>query len=118
MTSGTEKRERTAHVTVRLSPAERSELDGKAEAEGLTVSSYIRQIALGGPPPRQGKRRPHAQVDLVRLLGQVGKIGSNLNQVARRMNAGDSVSAAEIQDTLAGLHRIRELVLSALGHSK
>ncbi|MEI9994657.1 MAG: plasmid mobilization relaxosome protein MobC [Rhizomicrobium sp.] len=115
MTSGTEKRARSSHITIRLTEDERAAVNAAAEDAGLTPGSYVRQVVLGAPVPRQGKRRPTEKTELVRLLGEVGKIGSNLNQLAHRANSGDAVKAQEVETALAGLHKMRASLLKALG---
>jgi hypothetical protein len=115
MTSGTEKRARNRHITIRLTEDERATVDAAAADAGLTPGSYVRQVVLGAPVPRQGKRRPAEKAELVRLLAEVGKIGSNINQLAHRANSGNTVGAKEMATALAGLHKMRASLLRALG---
>lgn len=86
--SGSEKRQRTKMTMVRLTPAELAQVEEAASRAGLTVSSYARAQMLGAPPPRSVRRPPVEKELLARILGQLGKAGSNLNQVARAANLG------------------------------
>jgi hypothetical protein len=115
MRHGSEKRVRTAHLTIRLSPDERSAIDGAAERSGLTPGSYARQAVLGAPPPRQVRRPPVERQELARLLGELGHVGGNLNQIARGVNLGNGVDAWELRHTLASLGLVRGAILKALG---
>jgi hypothetical protein len=115
MTSGTEKRVRTRILPIRLSDEERAVVETAAERAGLAAGSYARQALLGAPAPRQVRRPPVERRELVRLLGEVGKIGSNLNQLARAANSGELVPNAEIDAALAGLMTVRDAILKALG---
>ena len=115
MTSGTEKRARDRHITIRLSAEERARLDDAAERAGLTTGSYARQLLLGAPPPRQSRRPPVERRELAKLLGELGKIGSNLNQLAKATNQGLVVYHNEILVALGGLRVVREAILKALG---
>lgn len=117
MTHGSEKRKREKHLTFRLSSEERSAIDAAAEAAGLTPGSYARQILFGAPQPRSVRRRVADHAVLARLLGQAGKIGSNLNQLARASNGGAAVCEAELLEALDGLHDVRFELLAALGKS-
>jgi hypothetical protein len=117
MSHGTEKRARTAHLTVRLSPDERAAIDAAAEKAGLMAGSYARQALLGGPAPRQVRRPPVERKELARLLGELGKIGGNLNQIARSMNTGVVVYENEIDMALGGLADVRDAILKALGRT-
>ena len=115
MTSGTEKRARSAHLTIRFTPEERASIDAAAERAGLTSGSYARQTLLGAPAPRQMRRPPVERRELARLLGELGKIGGNLNQLAKATNQGLTVYQNEILLALGGLKVVREAILKALG---
>lgn len=115
MSGGSEKRIRSAHLTIRLAPEERAAIDNAAERAGLMAGSYARQTLLGAPAPRQVRRPPVERKELIKLLGEFGKVGSNLNQIAHSMNTGVLVYEAEIERALADLHAMRVAVLSALG---
>jgi len=115
MTSGTEKRARSAHLTIRFTPEERAAIDAAAERAGLTSGSYARQTLLGAPAPRQMRRPPVERRELARLLGELGKIGGNLNQLAKATNQGLVVYQNEILLALGGLKVVRAAILKALG---
>lgn len=115
MTSGSEKRARTAHLTIRLTPEERASIEASAERAGLTAGSYARQTVLGAPPPRQVRRPTVEKLLLSKLLGQLGKIGGNLNQLAKATNQGMVVYQNEILVALGGLRVVRDAIMVALG---
>jgi hypothetical protein len=115
MTHGSEKRARTAHITIRLTPEERAAIDSAAERAGLTPGSYARSTVLGAPTPRQVRRPPVERKELARLLGAIGHIGGNLNQLAHARNAGMAVARREIITAIEGLATVRDAILSALG---
>jgi hypothetical protein len=117
MTQGTERRRRTAHLTIRLTPEERAAIDATAERAGLTAGSFARQSLLEGPVPRQVRRPPIERRELARLLGELGHIGGNINQLAHRSNTGQPVAGREIAEALTGLREMRDAVLSALGRA-
>jgi hypothetical protein len=115
MSHGSEKRVRGKHLTIRLSPEERAAIDQAADRSGLTPGSYARQVLLGAPVPRQVRRPPVERRELARLLGEIGHVGSNLNQIARLANMRDEVDATELAETLVGLGVVRDAILKALG---
>jgi hypothetical protein len=115
MTSGTEKRERFRHLTIRLTLVERLTIDAAAERAGMTPGSYVRQLVLGAAPPRQVRRPPVEKRELAKLLGELGKIGSNLNQLAKATNQGLVVYQNEILIALGGLKVVRDAILKTLG---
>lgn len=113
--SGSEKRQRAGLLSVRLSPDERAQLDAAASAAGLSRGSFIRWQLTQGQAPRSVRRPPAELEELRQLLGQLGKIGSNLNQVAHKLNAGTTVYPGEIERALADLRDMRDAVVGALG---
>jgi hypothetical protein len=115
MSHGSETRVRSKHLTIRLSPDERARIDDDAARAGLMPGSYARQVLLGAPAPRQVRRPPIERRELARLLGELGHIGGNLNQIARLGNVGEDIDAAELATVLADLATVREAILKALG---
>jgi Bacterial mobilisation protein (MobC) len=115
MSHGTEKRVRKRILPIRLSDEEHAVIDKAAERAGLVVSSYARQALLGAPVPRQVRRPAVERRELVRLLGELGHIGGNLNQLAKAANSGTIVYGGEIDAALRGLAEARDAILKALG---
>lgn len=115
MTSGSEKRIRQINFPIRLSVEERAIINERAERAGLTAGSYVRYVLLGADSPRQVRRPPVERRELAQLLGELGKIGSNLNQLAKATNQGLVVYQTEILVALGGLNVVREAILKALG---
>jgi hypothetical protein len=82
-------------VALTLTPTERAEAERRAAAAGLRLAPYLRQAALGGPaggdPAALASPTGPAQVERLALLReavrQLGKVGSNVNQIARAANA-------------------------------
>ena len=52
---------------------------------------------------------------LAQLLGHLGKIGSNLNQIARHMNEGGKPEMAELRRALDAVHEIYGATMEAMG---
>ena len=96
---------RTRIVGVRLTLSEADDLAARAAASGLTTAAYVRRAALG-------RRIRSARV--LRLSAEdrleLGRIGVNLNQVARSMNAGIPAPPG----TRETVERIGELVAELL----
>jgi hypothetical protein len=118
MTSGSETRQRNRQVLLRLTDAEHAELEARAERAGLAVNAYLRQQALGGSGPR-ARRRPHADAALLlQVLGQFGRIGSNVNQLARAANAGGWPSASAMEDAAQEVVATCDAIMQALGKGR
>lgn len=108
-----ENRERQTRLTVRFSPVEREAVEALANRSGLTLASYLRNRALEKPTTR-ARRRPTVEVEAVKALhGQVSKIGGNLNQLAKKANAG-TVLTDEILATLTEIRQTAKLICDKL----
>ncbi len=115
--SGSDRRQKGRIVPFRVSATEYEELDALAEREGLTIGSYVRSRVLTLPTTR-AIRRPVVEVELLRrYLNELHKIGSNINQTARRVNMGDTPLAAEIQTTYAACREIARRVTELLSRN-
>ncbi|MCJ2015880.1 MobC family plasmid mobilization relaxosome protein [Methylobacterium sp. E-065] len=79
---------------VRLTVAERAELDATAELYGLTAAEFMRRRSLGYRlPPTQAAARSEAVIATALM-----RLGVNLNQVAKHLNAGRPVKLPVIED--------------------
>jgi hypothetical protein len=110
---GSESRQRNRVVTIRLTPQEADIIRTKAAGNGHSVAALIRSSLLH-------IRLPHSRVDrqhIGRVLAHLGKIGSNVNQIAYHLNAGrppDRVYNA-IELALRDLAELRLACLQAIG---
>jgi uncharacterized protein (DUF1778 family) len=86
--SGSEMRQRQKLALMRCTPDEHAQLEAAANRAGLTVSAFMRHQCLGTAGPRAVRRAPVERAALSQLLAQLGKCGSNLNQIARALNRG------------------------------
>ena len=117
---GSNKRQRTKFVIARLTDQEHAALTELAEKRGLSPGALIRQTLLG-VPPGPNVRRPTADTKLlVKALAELGKIGSNINQIAHHLNAGRPGDATEatIEAALRELLEWRTALMQALGYDR
>jgi hypothetical protein len=89
--SGSEKRQRTSIVTMRINPEEAATIRRIAQRRGESVSSIMRNALLRSRTRAsrldlQGLAK--VRTALGALTGAVNKIGSNFNQFAREVNRG------------------------------
>jgi uncharacterized protein (DUF1778 family) len=75
---------RTYMIRVRLTDNEKKQLKEAADIAGFTLSDHVRVKAIASLP-RHRKANPE-RAALIRSLADLGKIGSNLNQIARAIN--------------------------------
>jgi len=114
MASGSDKRQRGHTVTVRLTGDERATLDALSSRSGLTAGAFIRAAAFGDAGPRAQRRPPADHKALRQLLGECGRIGNNLNQIARHLNTGGLADIAELTAACAAYLDISAGILAAL----
>ncbi|HEX3885410.1 MAG TPA: plasmid mobilization relaxosome protein MobC [Stellaceae bacterium] len=114
MASGTDKRQRTEQCLVRFTEQEFAEVAGKADKAGVAAAAFLRAAALGSPGPRAQRRPPVDHIALRQLLGECGRVGNNLNQIAHNLNAGRPANIPELREALAAYLDIRAAILRAL----
>ena len=114
MASGSDTRQRSETVTVRLTKDERDTLDALSSRSGLAAGAFMRAAAFGNAGPRAQRRPPADHKALRQLLGECGRIGNNLNQIARHLNTGGAADIPELTAALAAYLDIRTAILRAL----
>jgi hypothetical protein len=101
-------------VTTRYDLEEFEQLQEAASRAGLTPASFQRVQSLAAPKTRSTRRAPVEREMLAKVLGQLGKVGGNINQIARHARLGFGVTS-EVEEELAALRALRPLLMEALG---
>ena len=92
---------------IRCTEGEYAALLGKAAQAGLSLSEYVRQMAMNGKIiVRQSK------VDFT-LVDQLRRVGVNLNQQTRRMNLGGTV-APELRTLWEKLDKLLDQIIETV----
>ena len=107
-----ETRKRTDYIRFRVTPEEKKAFLQRCDDAGLTPADYMRKSAL--------KMRPlKPTVDtklLAQMLSEWGRIGNNLNQLARHYNAGNSADQEIGRELIKIVRGIRSDIRKGLGH--
>ena len=107
---------RTQFVGVRCSTDEHAAITEAAAKAGLSVGAYLRTQALGSPGPRAVRRPPIERRELARLLGWLGKLGSNVNQLAYGYNRERRLPGLpELMAVRQDVAAMRAAMMKALG---
>ncbi len=107
---------RSKFVAVRCTAAKHAAYSAAAERAGLSVSDYLRSLADGAPAPRAARRPTVEAEQLARLLGQIGKLGSNVNQLTHVAHAaGAMLTTRELRQIGDQVRDMRTAVMKALG---
>jgi hypothetical protein len=103
-------------IAIRCTVKQHTTIKEKAARAGLSIGAYLRALAVGYPGPHFVHKPRPGDTELARLLGHIGKIGSNINQIAKIVNTyrrPPSKSALSVMRKDIG--RMRRAVLKALG---
>lgn len=111
-----EKRQRTKIINFRVLPEEFDLFHDRCQASGLSKSDYFRQKCLEGKPLRKRKAHGTDTTVILHLLGQIGRLGNNLNQIAKTQNMGYLSTHGELNDALIKLKSLRLQIRKALGY--
>ena len=108
---------REHRVTIRLTDTEFSIIENAAEQAEMSISEYMRTQTMQG----QVNARFEIVADVAeikKLIGEFGKIGSNLNQIARYFNQGGILSSEmrnEIRKSLRDIYEMKYEVMKMAG---
>jgi hypothetical protein len=109
---------KTSFISIRCTAKDHALITEKAAAAGLKNGSFLRSLALGTPGPRAARRPPVERQELARLLGHLGKVGSNLNQLAHAFNRDRRVPGAdELNAIRQQVGELRDALMKALGRA-
>ena len=108
---------REHRVTIRLTDTEFSIIENAATQAEMSISEYMRTQTMEG--------KVNARFEIVadvnqikKLIGEFGKIGSNLNQIARYFNQGGVLSSEmrnEIRKSLRDIYEMKYEVMKMAG---
>lgn len=97
---------RVDRVAFRLTAEELARVQAEAARAGVSVSEYCRAAALGQ------RVRVRSAPDLSAALVSLNRVGVNLNQIARTLNAGQPVPIDLVEvvaEVRAAVERLAEL---------
>ena len=104
-------------VTIRLTPSEHAEI--KTKAGRLSLSEFFRRAGLGQPLPRVRHRPPVPEVNRLTYI-ELGRIGTNVNQLAKacntaiRLGYGCSIDPQRLEALAATIEQVRLDVLAVV----
>jgi hypothetical protein len=103
-------------LTIRWSAEQYAAVSAMADQAGMPVGTFLRTLALGSPGPRATRKPPIERRELARLLGELGKIGSNVNQIAKAIHQTQNLpSWSELASIREDVTAMRAAVMTALG---
>ncbi len=116
MASGTEKRQRTIQRSTRFTRDEFNRIAAKADNCGLGFAAFLRAAGLDGDAGQRAQRRPPVDHKVLRQhLGEVGRLGNNINQIARALNSGEKAKLPVLDEVLRACLDVLNRINAALG---
>lgn len=110
--------QRIKRLHIRLTTEEKKQLSEFAKEHGLTLSDFVR-VTIIRSQPVMPKAKPDRAL-FIRTLGELGKIGSNVNQIAHELHRqrlignGHHVPDRIIENALASVKALSDQLLSNL----
>src|SRR6478735_1444427 len=98
---------RNKPLTVKCTSIERAIIVSKAKKVNQTVSEYLRTLGLSCNPVMVVKAIPK---EVLALCGALNHVGASLNQVAKKRNSNDELSAFERADLKLLAGKIKEIL--------
>lgn len=92
-------------------------LTADAEAAGLPRTEYIRQLITNHKPVVK-QEIVFDSSELLQVFRNLGRLGSNLNQIARFLNQGGTITNSmwkEIKECISEIYEIRDAVKEIAG---
>lgn len=110
-------------IKTRLTEAERADFEQRCSTLSMSQSEYIRQAIFYSritPVIRVSQNSEELLTSVSSLVAQYGKIGSNLNQIARYLNEGSPPYqglSRELREAAADLAALKFDVLKVIGEA-
>lgn len=110
-------------IKTRLTEIERADFEQRCATLSMSQSEYIRQAIFYSritPVIRVSQNSEELLTSVSSLVAQYGKIGSNLNQIARYLNEGSPPYqglAVELRGAAANLAALKFDVLKTIGEA-
>jgi hypothetical protein len=107
------KVKRQEHLAVMCNLFERKEIAHKAHLSGLTISEYLREVGINGKVIV--KTFPK---ELLEFTGLLNHLAANINQLAKKRNQEDDLSAIERAELKVLADEIKTLAENIKSYSK
>lgn len=105
------RKDRVAHI--RFSPAEFGALEEAASAADMTLSAFVRSLAMDGAGVRPFLGEGDRAV-LGLLADGMRAIGGNLNQIARAINTGRVPAEGDVTGSIRDAHGVATALAAEL----
>lgn len=101
------KERKTAQINIRLTEVEKEKIEKKAAAANMTVSRFLVQSAT--------KKKVINHDNLLSLLREINRIGTNINQATRIMNTYHPDDTEDFEYIEKEFSKVKKLVMDYIG---
>ena len=98
---------RNRKLTIHLFEEELQLLETKSKEAGVSKSEYIRNMIIFGSSQRNTN---FSEEEAEKLIYEVGKIGNNINQIARYVNMQKSVDGVDMNNLIEEFGELQRLI--------
>lgn len=109
-----ERKTRTVRVFIRLLPEEKSRFEDMCQSAGVTQADYFRRKILNTTMLRKRQQPSFDTKALCQILGHLGRIGNNLNQLARMSNSGFAPANENLEHVQSDINIMRRTLQHVL----
>lgn len=101
------EQKRSIHIATHVTPTEYADIAANAERAGLSVSEFMRRVALGSKiESREAKKE---FLDLLKVRGDIGRLGGLIKLAMQQGHGGNWVNI-DLQ-----LHRLQKTLTEKIG---
>jgi hypothetical protein len=102
-------------LTVKCSQREREKIENRAKSVNLSLSQYMREIALTG---RIDIRNIVFPKEVLQFTGSINHIAANLNQIAKKRNGIEELNAIERAELQIRSRELKQLSMDIKSYLK
>ncbi len=103
-------------LSFRVKMEERKRILTDAKLAGMTMGSYVRSRLLVAPETKTVYRRTQLKRLITSLIGDIGRTGNNMNQIAFKLNSGMLLSSLDRQLHEEGIRALKEMRAALITH--
>ena len=103
-------------MTFRVTPDERRELIAAAKEAGLSFGSYARKRLLKEPQTAPTYQRTETRLLIKHLIGHIGRVGNNMNQIAWKLNSDMMLVSLDRRDLEEGIRALKDMRSMLITH--
>lgn len=108
---------RSVSKPIRWKPSEINDVESRAKSYNADFAEYVRAAAMN-KQPKPITQATGERLQLIQAMGELGKVGSNLNQLAKRRNQGHYIEENAIIRAAQAVEQCADTIRSILLNSQ